>query len=165
MLFLKDIIFNYQKHSYQRLKISSSFLDELTVPRTLAELPRCTAMEHLWSRNWVDLDSPVFSLTILPISLTSFKPSCPHEPNVSIAIGTNKYSFSSSWYWSIFFISAFSAALPGCLAVWSTYDAARVSTTVESQIRHFPSLKGNSLNPSGRLPSFLLNPVSSSFDG
>ena len=49
-------------------------LDELTVPRTLAELPRCTATEHLGNRNWADLVSPDFSSIIFPSSLTSFKP-------------------------------------------------------------------------------------------
>ena len=55
---------------------------------TQAALLRCKAMEIFWERKKVERFSPVISLSFLPISLISFKPLVPQEPNVSMATGS-----------------------------------------------------------------------------
>jgi len=61
------------------------------------------------------------------------------------------------------FDAALSAAAPAIVDVASTCDAAIVSGTVTSHVKHFPFDKVMSVTPSGRFPSLLVKP-SGSFD-
>jgi len=61
------------------------------------------------------------------------------------------------------FDATLSAAAPAIADVASKCDAAIVSGTVTSNIKHFPFDQGMSVTPSGRFPSLLVKP-SGSFD-
>ena len=56
------------------------------------------------------------------------------------------------------FDAALSAAAPAMVDVASTWDAAIVSGTVTSHVKHFPFDQGMSVTPSGRFPSLLVKP-------
>ena len=62
---------------------------------------------------------------------------------------------------SIFLASAALASL----VAWAMYEAAKVSTQVKSQTRHWPDFHGAIEQLSGRLPSDLHRSVGSSVDG
>ena len=57
------------------------------------------------------------------------------------------------------------AASPAPVDVAARCDAANVSATVTSQVRHLPRDHGMSVTPSGRLPSSLVRPNGSFWEG
>jgi len=86
-----------------------------------------------------------------------------HDPIVSTDIGTKRWVYWSAEYFVFLFDAALSAAAPAIVDVASTCDAAIVSGTVPSHVKHFPFDQGMSVTPSGRFSSLLVKP-SGSFD-
>ena len=66
---------------------------------------------------------------------------------------------------SIFMASAAVATALASLVASDMYEAAKVSTQVNSQTRHWPDFHGAIEQPSGHLPSDLHRPVGSRVDG
>ena len=65
---------------------------------------------------------------------------------------------------SFFLASAAVATALVSLVASAMYEAAKVSTQVKSQTRHWPDFHGAMEQPSGRLPSDLYRPMGSSVD-
>jgi len=80
------------------------------------------------------------------------------QPEVSIAMGTNRCAVWRSSYLFVFSDDAFSAAAPAASDVAEKCDAAKVSCTVTCQVRHLTQDHGINVTPSGRLPSDLRRP-------
>ena len=88
------------------------------------------------------------------------------EVSIAIAIGTRWWDLDSRAYFSFFLASAAVATAPlASLVASDMYEAAKVSTQVKSQKRHWPDFHGPMEQPSGRLPSDLHRPMGSSVDG
>ena len=81
------------------------------------------------------------------------------------AIGTKWWDLDSRAYFSFFLASAAVATALAFLEASDMYEAAKVSTQVKSQARHWPDFHGAMEQPSGRLPSDLHRPMGSSVDG
>src|SRR5271157_2402167 len=82
-------------------------------------------------------------------------------PKVSIAIAQNLYERLSSWYFSFFSFEALSAAAPALVEVSGKCDWAKVSGTVASQAKHFPSSQLTRVHPSGRQSPERMRPTGS----
>ena len=128
------------------------------VPSTAAAFPRCTAKASRCFRKEVDLGSPETIETRLPNSFTKARPNVPHEPSVSIAMGTNSCEVAKAAYLDCFFDSAKAAAAPDSSADLFTYEGANVSGHVASQRRHLPFDHGIRVAPPGRLESERISP-------
>ena len=101
----------------------------------------------------------------LLISVSKLRASRPRAPEVSIATGTKWWDLDSRAYFSFFLASAAVATALASLVASDMYEAAKVSTQVKSQTRHWPDFHGAMEQPSGRLPSDLYRPMGSSVDG
>ena len=108
-----------------------------------------------------------------PVMPTSRQPSClmkrlvagPQVPLVSKATGCTWNWPVSPAYFRTFLSSASLAAAPATVAVAGRWEGAKVLTQVASHTNDFPSVNGNSVSPSGRLPSPRSMPVGSKRDG
>ena len=72
---------------------------------------------------------------------------------VSMAIGTKWWDLDSRAYFPFFLASAAVATALFSLVASDMYEAAKVSTQVKSQTRHWPDFHGAMEQPTGRLPS------------
>ena len=75
-------------------------------------------------------------------SVVSYRIWCPHEPNVSIAIGTKSYDLFESVYFANLVASADTAAAPATCSVEFRCDGATVSGHLKSHDRLFPFFCG-----------------------
>ena len=71
------------------------------------------------------------------------------KSKVSIAIGTKWWDLDSRAYFSLFLASAAVATALAPLVASEMYEAAKVSTQVKSQTRHWPDFHGAMEQPLG----------------
>ena len=128
-------------------------------------LQRCMAMEMRWNKNDPSRVSPVAAVILRPSSARKHCPESLIGPRDSKANGQKMCDRDRSVYFAIFFVAAVSAALPAVREVEARYDAARVSATVTSQVRHLPACHGICVRPSGLFPSDRSRPIVSLMAG
>ena len=85
----------------------------------------------------------------------------PNTQEVSMAIACKMYRSHNPSYLRFLRTSAERDADPGSVAVRANAEGEKESTQVQSQMRHFPIEKGNTVMPSGRLPSPRSRPTGS----
>src|ERR1043165_9921354 len=127
--------------------------------------PRWTATESLWKRKVVSRVSWVASVNLRPSSNTKFNPSELQIPLDSSATATKACVRVIAAYFNLLAAAAWFAASPASVDVVARCDFANVSETVTSQVRHLPHDHGISVTPSGRLPSSLVRPNGSFWEG
>ena len=89
----------------------------------------------------------------------------PRAPEVLIAIGTKWWDLDSRVYFSLFLAPADDATDLASLVASDMYEAAKLSTQVMSQTRHWPDFHMTMEQPSDRLPSDLHRLVGWRVDG
>lgn len=129
------------------------------------ELPRTTAREIRSKSHLVSLGSPDVSADKLPIRFRVRRVRGPIAPDVSTAIGSNRYLSVRGLYFSILRSSARLAAAPGSIAESTMLPPEKVSVHVASHMSDLPPRKGKMVIPSGRLPSPRSRPTGSRCEG
>ena len=109
--------------------------------------------------------SCVALVNLRPNSRTKFSPSELQEPLDSNATATKACVRVIVAYFNVLAAAARFAASPASVDVVARCDFANVSETVTSQVRHLPHDHGMSVTPSGRLPSSLVRPNGSFWEG
>jgi len=118
-------------------------------------------MPILWIRKVLALSSLDDSVIRLPISFMKLRPSVPHEPLDSIAMGMKWYCCARLLYFLLFSASFRLAIFPAWIEEKGRLEGADVSEQVKSQINGLPLFQGNRVISSGLLPSVLLHPIGS----